>query len=95
MDVGVAFVVLLLIAVFYFLPAVIANQRDTTHLGAIFIINLLFGWTILGWIAALIWAVVEQPKVKTIDNPWAGPLPPLYPERTDSRSIDEKPWMAN
>lgn len=55
-------VILTLIALFYFLPAVIANQRDTDHLGSIFLINLLFGWTILGWIAALIWAIVEKPK---------------------------------
>lgn len=71
---GLGFVLLILIAVFYFLPAVIANQRDTNHLGAIFTINLLFGWTILGWLAALIWAVVEQPKVKAIENPWAAPV---------------------
>ena len=25
-------------------------------------INLVFGWTVLGWIAALIWAIVEAPK---------------------------------
>ena len=52
----------------------IANQRDTNHLGTIFIINLLFGWTVLGWIAALIWAIVEKPKVAVIANAWAEPL---------------------
>jgi len=55
------FILLLLAAAFYFLPSVIANQRETNHLGTIFLINLVFGWTVLGWIAALIWAIVEKP----------------------------------
>lgn len=79
---GLGLVLLVLIAVFYFLPAVIAN-----HLGAIFTINLLFGWTILGWLAALIWAVIEQPKVKAIENPWAAPV-----ATTPSAPHQDKPW---
>jgi cytoskeletal protein RodZ len=51
----------LLVLIFYFLPAVIASQRNTKHGGMIFLVNLVFGWTILGWIAALIWAIVEAP----------------------------------
>lgn len=38
----------------YFLPTIIA--RDKTDVMAIFIINLLFGWTIIGWFISLIWA---------------------------------------
>jgi len=53
---------LILILVFYFLPSVIASKRNTRHGGTIFLINLLFGWTILGWFAALIWAIVEGPE---------------------------------
>jgi len=38
----------------YFLPAIIArNKRDAS---GIFLVNLLFGWTGIGWIVALIWA---------------------------------------
>jgi Superinfection immunity protein len=55
-------VVLLLILVFYFLPAMISSKRKTKHGGMIFFINLVFGWTVLGWIAALIWAIVESPE---------------------------------
>jgi Superinfection immunity protein len=44
----------------YFLPALIAhNKRDFT---AIFIVNLLFGWTVIGWIIALVWACAAEPK---------------------------------
>lgn len=54
-------IIVIAILGFYFLPSVIAMTRDAQHGGSIFLINLLFGWTILGWIAALIWACVEKP----------------------------------
>ena len=37
-------------------------MRDATNFGAVFIVNLLFGWTLIGWIAALIIACVSQTK---------------------------------
>lgn len=43
----------------YFLPAIIAwNKKSRT---GIFLLNLLLGWTLLGWIAALIWSVTSEP----------------------------------
>jgi hypothetical protein len=46
----------------YFLPAIISSQRNAAHGGGIFVVNLLFGWTIIGWIAALIWACTDSPE---------------------------------
>jgi hypothetical protein len=48
----------------YFLPLIIAKIRRTQHGAGIFWVNLIFGWTILGWIAALIWALVEKRSPK-------------------------------
>ena len=62
-----------LIIVVYFVPALIAKKRDTENLEAIFLVNLVFGWTVLGWIAALIWAIVEKAKFKSSINSWGGP----------------------
>jgi Superinfection immunity protein len=42
----------------YFLPTIIA--RDKPDATALFLVNLLFGWTIIGWFVALIWACAEQ-----------------------------------
>jgi hypothetical protein len=42
--------------VMYFLPSIIAlarNKRDTT---AILLLNLFLGWTVIGWVVALVWA---------------------------------------
>ena len=41
----------------YFLPSIIAiarNKRDTT---AILLLNIFLGWSVIGWIVALVWAV--------------------------------------
>ncbi len=46
----------------YFMPFLIANARHSTQQVAIFLINLVFGWTILGWIGALVWAASSPAK---------------------------------
>ena len=53
---------LLLIAsifIFYFLPALIAFLRQHKNKLAIFLLNLLLGWTILGWVGSLVWSVTK------------------------------------
>jgi hypothetical protein len=39
----------------YFLPSIIAHNK--TNFGGVFVLNLLLGWTFVGWIIALIWAL--------------------------------------
>jgi hypothetical protein len=43
---------------FFFLPTIIAMARHHRNKLAIFLVNLLLGWTGVGWLAALIWALV-------------------------------------
>jgi hypothetical protein len=40
----------------YFSPAVVAGVRRHTNALPIFVLNFLLGWTIIGWVGALIWA---------------------------------------
>lgn len=48
---------ILILAALYFIPTIIGwNHKNGT---AIFLLNLFLGWTFLGWVAALIWAVAE------------------------------------
>jgi|SRR5277367_793125 len=46
----------------YFLPAFLA--RDKPNFTAILLLNLLAGWTVIGWIIALVWALssASQPQ---------------------------------
>jgi hypothetical protein len=45
----------------YFLPAMVAISRNHLNAMAIFLANLLLGWTGLGWIFAFIWAFTNNP----------------------------------
>jgi hypothetical protein len=48
---------ILILAVVYFIPSIVAAVRNHRELGAIFRWNIFLGWTIVGWISALIWAM--------------------------------------
>ena len=43
--------------VLYLAPWVVARMRGHRSSGAILVLNLIFGWTFLGWVISLIWAL--------------------------------------
>jgi hypothetical protein len=51
-----------LIAAVYFLPSTIAVARRHRNGSAVFLLNLLAGWTIIGWVISLIWASIKDPS---------------------------------
>ncbi|WP_296976347.1 superinfection immunity protein [Thermobacillus sp. ZCTH02-B1] len=59
----VGIMILLVLAACYFLPAIVAIARDHEHKGVIFLLNLLLGWSFIGWIILLIWAFRSGPAV--------------------------------
>lgn len=51
--------IFMLVSLFlYFLPAFLARKRS--DFAAIFLLNLLAGWTFIGWIIALVWALSSE-----------------------------------
>ncbi len=47
-----------ILVLLYFLPSIVGrNKQDFT---AIFVLNLLLGWTVVGWIVALVWALKHE-----------------------------------
>jgi hypothetical protein len=46
----------------HFLPTIIAALRHSRHVVGIFLLNLFLGWTVIGWVIALIWAITSEPK---------------------------------
>ena len=50
-------VVMVLLGLSYFVPCVIAFMRGHQSRWAILVLNIVFGWTFIGWIAALIWSL--------------------------------------
>jgi len=59
---GGEWLLILLFLPLYFLPTIVANARKNTNSQVIFVLNLLLGWTILGWIGAMIWAFSSTAK---------------------------------
>ena len=57
LDITGGLLILVFMLVLYFLPTLIAGHRDHPKFAGIAILNLLLGWTGLGWVGALIWAV--------------------------------------
>jgi hypothetical protein len=60
-------VALLVFAPLYFIPTFVATSRKQRNASAIFILNACLGWTVLGWIFALIWAFTDN--VSSHDEP--------------------------
>lgn len=52
------FIVLALLIVPYFIPAFIARKKVNFTL--ILLLNIFLGWTLLGWIIVLIWAIADK-----------------------------------
>ena len=49
----------------YGTPAFVAFGRDHHNARAILALNVLLGWTVLGWIGALVWALTATPQAIT------------------------------
>ena len=45
----------------YFMPTIVAAVRKSSRLGVVLAVNLLLGWTVAGWIVALVLAI-QSPR---------------------------------
>jgi hypothetical protein len=53
----------------YFLPSIVATARKHRNTTAIFFLNLLLGWSVIGWVGALVWALTNPYSATVIVNP--------------------------
>jgi cell division protein FtsX len=51
-----------LTTIVYLIPSIVAISKRLKRAGAIFVLNLFLGWTLLGWVGALVWAVAETER---------------------------------
>lgn len=58
---GLLFAIVFLFGVFvYFAPTLTAHQRRHPQFTAILWLNVLVGWTFIGWVAAFVWALTTS-----------------------------------
>ena len=63
---------ILILAVLYFVPTFVAWGRKN-HTSAIFALNLFFGWTVIGWVIALVmalWSNHAAPPASVDEPDW-------------------------
>jgi hypothetical protein len=49
-----------LLSLFYLVPFAIAFYKKRINTGAIFALNLFLGWSLIGWVIALVWALKDE-----------------------------------
>lgn len=80
----------LLAPVLYFYPMYEAYIHKQPNFFSIFALNLFLGWTLVGWVVALVWAIKSQEPVKTFTvNAPATPAPPL-----EQKQMKQCPFCA-
>ncbi len=72
--IAAAIVSVVVMAATYFLPTMIAIVRDHRQILAIATLNVLLGWTMLGWVWALVWSLTQPPaRIVVMPQPAAPP----------------------
>jgi|SRR5215472_10950934 len=72
-------IVFALLGVLYFLPTIVALVRHSPNAGMVIVVNLFLGWSLVGWVVALVLAVKPtQPQVVVVQQPvvYHPPQPP-------------------
>ena len=70
----------------YFVPFMVAAGRGHDLLMPILVVNLLLGWTVIGWIGVFFWALL---------SPVANGIPPVIIMREGALGIPEARRVKN
>ena len=57
-----ALTVIAIVLAVYFLPALIGHARRHRNRRALLALNAFSGWTVFGWVAALVWSLHPEPS---------------------------------
>lgn len=82
MDSFTPFLTVAVFLILYFLPSINAKSRHHNNTAAIVMLNVLLGWTVAGWIVAMIWSMTDNRKAAT----------PTSADRAVVREAPAKAW---
>jgi len=83
----------------YFLPSIIAFIRRSHSAAGIFLLNLFLGWTFIGWVVSLVWAIASRNTNTTVivNNTYTngGPSydPPPYQSQPSRPTHETSPTL--
>jgi uncharacterized membrane protein len=95
-SVGGSIVILIIGAFFYVVPIIVAASRHTINKGAVSVVTILLGWTVLGWIIALAMAAggTTEQQLAARSVPAAAPMPAMPVISPDGKSWwNGKEWV--
>lgn len=64
-----ALVIFLIILCLYLFPSIIASNRRHNNASAITVLNIFLGWTFLGWVISLVWALTDNVETPSNSSP--------------------------
>jgi len=81
-GVALGIAVILVAIAAYWVPTIVVPGRHAPNVGLVVVVNLLLGWTFIGWIVALVMAL--KPLPQPYPPPYQPPYPPQYGRGTSS-----------
>jgi len=70
-----AIVIFFIAVIIYFLPSFNASSRKHPNTSSIVLLNLFLGWTLIGWVASLVWSASSIAKPEPAVAPVAHSTP--------------------
>ncbi len=64
MDPAVVIILFIISIGIYFIPTIVASSNKKRNVVGIFVLNLFFGWTLIGWVGSLVWACCKDTDIK-------------------------------
>lgn len=61
-------VILFVTVLIYLIPTIIAVKKSHPNKVAIILIDIFLGWSLIGWLGALVWACINPSEEKTSGN---------------------------
>lgn len=50
----------------YCLPSIITGIRSSANVVGIVLVNILLGWTAVGWVGALVWSLIDKTEQQKV-----------------------------
>jgi hypothetical protein len=64
----------------YFLPSIVAFSRGKDNAVGVFLLNFFLGWTLIGWVLCLVWALSGNRTTVIVNNSGPAYQPAPTPE---------------